>query len=199
VPVPLIAKVPDANTQGTSELKYRYRHLGEFGLAINPTGELPSVLITVGIGQDKRTLVTLQHTQSGQPVTYRALDSLTGFDINLSEEEGQAWSEEKKTKLKGGYAGERAAWTEKDLTALLHAARALLDQLRDTATSGFSAVQQIQQELEQEIQTAAEAKNPENCPAILNKTQTLASAMLEAHLISPDGYQPIKADLDKFV
>jgi molecular chaperone DnaK len=196
VPVPLVAKVPYSDSRATSDLIYRYRHLGEFGLAIIPSGQLPSVSITIEIDQNKRVLVTLQHTQSGQPVEYRALDSLTGFDTNLSEKQGKGWSDEEIKQREGKYAGAGVAWTDKQLTALLHAARALLDQVRNVATSGFS---EIRQELEREIRTAAETKDPRQCPAIWNRTQKLASAMLEAKLLSPDGYLSIKSDLDDLV
>lgn len=196
IPVPLVVKVPSAET-GAASGAYKYRHIGEFGLAINPTGELPKVAISVRIDANKDMQVTLQHVQSGQPITYRAPALLTGYEIQLTESPGPTITSDIFTEIKKHLPRDIAKWTEQDLVSLLHAGRGLLDLMTRLSLTEAREVRQLKEQLEQEMELAARTRELRRCPGILNKAHELASALMAAKLVSIDQYTSVKADLDR--
>jgi molecular chaperone DnaK (HSP70) len=134
VPVDLVAKTPDTANSSASAVQYKYEHLGNFIIAVTPTGELPVVQIHLEVDDDKRLIARLVHSQTGHQVRYECLDQLTGQSIRLQEDtRPEVWGPEQRGKLQESYDSSSSSWTREMLDKCLRAARQALD-LADHST-----------------------------------------------------------------
>lgn len=190
VPVWLVSKAASTDQNGRPGL-YEYRHLGEFGLAINPTGHPPNVLIVVSIDQNRRVQVRLQHRESGEPVDYLALDRLSGEQIFLTEDDtGEDPCQNPPQPIVP------PSWTKQELEAAIHFGRALLDQLHGIPLTAQPSVAAATTDLEEQLRNAGHQNDPTLTPAIINRAQTLNAAMRDAEMIGASEFQLNKKAID---
>jgi molecular chaperone DnaK (HSP70) len=191
LPISIIAKIPDTN-KGSS---FKYENLGQFSLAIRPTGQSPVICVDMTINEDKTLEVQLTHQQTDQKVTYRSLNLLVGKEINLKE--GEVEVDESILKLLQGMPKSSMPareWTQQELDRVINAAKSILAGY--PGNNGTVAASNLRNA----IATAVQKGNPsQNGPDVYNYAQTYLSELLSQNMIDTGTYMTMKTQLDIIV
>jgi hypothetical protein len=109
--------------------------IDEFPIAITPTptGDLPAITLLINVTEENEVEITLTHQQSGQQVTYKALELREDEEIELQEHTPPEWSEEDVERYKGSFSGR--SWTREQLEKLVHAAKEAIDLAKNSTVS----------------------------------------------------------------
>lgn len=189
VPFDLVAKIPNPVMGQAGVDDYHYLHVGNLGLAIEPTGEKPTIVVTTAIDRSRRLQITLKHQQSGSTATYHALDRLSGRVLPLS--------------VTGTPPGQNSAtpyvarvhWTPERLERTAVEMRGVFDRLLSGKTAGNKAVQESREAFDAALRQAKVDKDPQKISNVWNLAQGTVSR-LNPEVLDDAAYHVVKAALD---
>ncbi len=197
VPISLVSKRPKDLRSAREEIEFDYTHLGDFSIAVNPTGELPSVGILLAVDGNKIASARLTDLRgTSGTVTYLRFETITGVPIQPQEGRPKDLSTQDLQVIKET-AGPLTLrpWTVEQLERLARAVRSLVDQPTMQCVSSEAREEALC--LREQLERLVASGNTSGCAKLWCQAQSLLSRLFGEGLLDDQEWRTMKDHFDQ--